>query len=719
LKETSDTFRPARTEEEPDTAAGNPPGSTEQAADANNDDLEFVITEAHDQETELVGGFKTSSPSDLGIESPADLLRPEVIEDKIDHDSMSNVDHLPIGDTHPPPPSDHARKMDDPGILELSPDTMQSPSSECTLEKLSDERLQEISRNMRVDSGEPEYLTAEEKQRLITSIDETPVSEAEPSVGESKPATGFDNQPIVPPKKKSHPKPTATELELAGGKPKMSRRLRGVAFYVKGYIQIVGEQELHEGDELTVNGREYILRRKKFNRKLLIGIFGPLVALAIFALGARLSSDADTGTGRIVGLALDENDQPYLSGASIYFPELSRTYETNSQGFFKSEPLDAGSYKIELLIDGDVLATDYATVANNYITTLALRPDQAETPPPGWSRAASSPPRIIEAPPPPKQAATPSPAKPKASSNKTGGKKTAAKPKWSKLALVANVEGAKLSVDGSVLGAGNLTYPRLKPGKHSYTVSKDGYQPVQGTFDLIAGKTKALNVTLVAATVEQKAESYLERDYYASAVNALEQGEITTAITDLTEAIKLNPSYADAYSKRAEAHLRNNDSRAAHDDYVRAAEILQFHKDYKRANTAYDRAISLNSKSIQALLGRGNLYLTRGEEIAAIADFDMVVRLDKRNLQGYLGLGQARYDQGYFKKAVKHFKDARSIDSKSPMIHKYLMMSYFGAGDFKQVRKSYDKFLKYASEAEIEEMRADSRFGPILRVAED
>ena len=99
------------------------------------------------------------------------------------------------------------------------------------------------------------------------------------------------------------------------------------------------------------------------------------------------------------------------------------------------------------------------------------------------------------------------------------------------------------------------------------------------------------------------------------------------------------------------------------------------------------------------MLGRGSLYLSRNEAIAAIADFDMVTRLDKRNLDAYIGLGRARYNQGQFDKATKHFKDARSLDAENPVIHQYLMLSQYGKGEFKEVQKDYDKFLKCASDA--------------------
>jgi tetratricopeptide (TPR) repeat protein len=263
-----------------------------------------------------------------------------------------------------------------------------------------------------------------------------------------------------------------------------------------------------------------------------------------------------------------------------------------------------------------------------------------------------------------------------------------------------------------------LTYSRLNPGRHSYTLSKDGYQTANGTVDLTADKTTTLSVTLQPATAQQKTAHYREQDYYQSALAAIDRGDFETAVNDLTEAVTLSPSYADAYVKRAEAQLRLSNRTSAYDDYLRAAEIFQFKNNYNQASVAYQNALDLNDKSIPAYLGRGTLYLARNEALAAVADFDMVIRLDKRNVDGYIGLGRARYNQGYFDKAVKHFKDARSIESDNPVIYQYLMLSYFGAGEFKEVRKAYDRFLKCASDDQVQQMQADSRFAPVFRILE-
>ncbi|MCD6250453.1 MAG: tetratricopeptide repeat protein [candidate division Zixibacteria bacterium] len=693
----------------------------------DDNDLDFVVTEAHDQDSDLVGGFNKSNSDDLGIETPADLMEAEAL-DTGECVLPDPVMTSSIGDTNPPLPTDKQFDSDLKPATETMQDTIQDLTTKQGLGKLTDERLQEISQKMQGETPNNNYLTAEEKQRLLKSIDEVPVDQVESPSPQTKPKTGFDNEPIVPPSKQknttapktSTPKPTPTqpEIELSGERPKMSGRVRGVAYFAREYIKISGGQELHEGDSMTVNNREYMLRHKKFSNKLILGIVVPLAAILIFVLGAMLSSDADTGAGQIVGLVLGDDDRPFITGTEIHFPELGKSYESNGQGFFKTDPLDAGTYKIEFRYDGQVIATDYATIVADRITTITLRPEQFEDQATNWegtSEPIAQTAEVTPDSPTPTAKPTPPPAKPKTTPKKTATSGS----RWAKLALEANVEGAKLTIDGSTLGAGNLTYPRLKPGIHKYTVSKDGYQSYRGSVDLKTGKTKTLQVILTPNVSVAKATPPPEQKPFNQGNQALDRGETTTAIASFTDAIKLNPSYAEAYLMRAKAYQQNRDSKSSYDDYVRAAEIYSSRNDFNRSLSAYNKALALNPKSIPVFLGRGNLYLSRSEEIAAIADFDMVVRLNKRNLDGYLGLGKARYNQGYFKKAIKHFKDARSIDSENPTIHSHLMMCYYRTGDFKQVGKSYDKFLKYTSETEQQKMQSDPRFAPVLKVIKD
>ena len=679
----------------------------------DDDGLDFVVTEAHSQDPEMVGGYKSLPIDPLAVESTADLMqaaaRPGQTEGRVTPQASM------LGEAYIPTPSPPAEE----DFGDLNTDRIgiagagQPPAQpESTVEKLSEQRIKEISQRMKTESARSDYLSEEETRQIISLMNgDGPIT---------KTGTGFDTRPIIPPKRSKEASSTPTDFELPTEKPKIAKRVRGIAYFAKGYIHISGEQELREGDEMSIGGREYVLRRKRVSNKMIASVVTPVAAILVFILGTQLSPDAQIGDGRIVGFALDQNNRPYVSGAAVRLPETGSTFEINGQGFFRSDQLAAGSYKIEYLVDNKVMATDYATVSDNNITTIVLKPEVAQPvasamPAAAQSEQTSSSPAQTQAAT-PTVAARPRPAAP--ASGTTRAAKGDAPSTQAKLTLNANVDGARLIIDGSVVGAGNLTYTRLKPGQHSYTVSKDGYKSVNGTINLLTDKTNTLDVSLQSTAASPKSEKSVERDLYTTGVTALERGDAQTAIADLTRALELSPNRADAYTKRAEAYRLIQDKPAAYDDYLRAAGVYQSRNEYDKAAIAYQEALKLNSKGTGAYLGRGSLYLAKNEAIAAAADFDQVVTLDKRNVEGYIGLGRARYNQGHFDKAVKHFRDARSLDSDNPVIHQYLMLSHFGAGDFDEVRKDYDKFQKCATEEQIRQLKADSRFVPVLRILE-
>jgi tetratricopeptide (TPR) repeat protein len=710
-KDTPGITRP--TDAEPTARPTRKAASDSPIEDSPDDDgLDFVVTEAHSQTPDLVGGFKSTQTDPLGVESTADLMQAAARPDQTDQEDTAHPPSL-IGESYPLPalPEEDFAGLDT-DRLSITDDKLEPPQREDTLEKLSEQRIKEISQRMKAETARSDYLSEEETRQIISQMNgDSPTP---------KSGVGFDTQPIIPPKRNKDVSPTPADLEISIEKPRIAKRVRGIAFFAKGYIHITGEQDLHEGDEMTISGREYVLRRKKFSNKTIAAVVTPLAAVIVFALGAQLSPSAHIGDGRIVGVVLDYDGHLQLGGATIRLPVSGRTFETNGQGFFRSDQLSAGSYKIEYLINGQVLATDYATVSDNNITTVMLKPEVTQpvaATNQGMVTKATpglEPARPQNEPPAAGRVSQTSAAAPKAPPT---AKASPSSP-FAKLTLAANVDGARLSIDGSVVGAGNLTYTKLKPGQHSYIVSKDGFKSANGTIDLRADQTSKLEVALQPSSPAPKPEKFPERDFYNSASGALERGDAQAAIADFTKAVELSPSYAEAYAKRAEAYRQAQNRQSAYEDYLRAAEIFQFRNEYDKAYSAYQEALKLNPKGTAAYLGRGSLYLARNEAIAAIADFDQAISLDRHNVDGYIGLGRARYNQGNFDKAAKHFRDARSIDSDNPIIHQYLMLSHFGAGDFGEVRKDYDKFLKCATEDQVRQLKADPRFVPVLRIVE-
>lgn len=699
--------------EKPHTDTSHSQKSQVQPAD---DDLDFVVTEAMDQGLEPVGGFQEeASDDDLGLESAAELMEREALRQATGSDlETSRITIQPIGECEPslPAPSQ-------PNQLELS-----KPVD--SLGKLSADQIRQINEDMHRTEEPSDFLSAEEKVDLIKDLENAGVTR--PRSKNMADDQAFSNAPIIPPGKSSSTPPpipaqsqpqaitsaTVPKPDAEARKPKMANRTKGIAYFTKNFIQITGEQVLHDMDEVIVNGRGYVLKKKQISNKFLVGALAPLLAALLFVVVINFSSDANYGSGTIVGLVLTEDNQPAIRDAVIRFAESGQEYFPNAQGFFKTAQIESGSHKIEYLLGGMVVSTDYATVVEGQITTLTMAPTEAPT--------RSGPPRrpvknleYISSVPVTEQT-TPAQIDEPASSTpvRKSPEPTRSTPNWAKITLAANVDDAKLTLDNSVVGAGNLTFTRIKPGRHNYTVSKEGYQSASGTINLAAGGDGRLDIELESLEPETPAVSP-EQELYTTGMEALKRGDFQSAADDLDRLVALDPANARAHLSLGEAHEGLADDRSAYNEYLQAAEILKISRGLGSAASTYARAIELDPRRGDAYIGRGNLYLERNEAIAAIADFDMAVRLDKRSLPGYVGLGHARFSLSNYKKAVKHFKDARSLAPEDPMIHRMLMLSYFKDGNNKQARKSYEKFLQFASESEVQRMQNDSKLTRLLK----
>ncbi|MEW5994448.1 MAG: tetratricopeptide repeat protein [Candidatus Zixiibacteriota bacterium] len=701
-----------RTEHKDKTGKEKERPSPETAPD--NDQLEFRVTEKMAVDHEFVGGRKrfSSESDDLGIQSNSDLMDEEA------HKTSGIVDPSFYQ------PEDFAEDDKQDTLISAEPVGSMSAAGDLSagtargdpyegkaagkdeFKKLSAGELAGIEKDLYAGNS---YLTDREREELMSKLDQ---------VGDSgKPADGFTSSP-------EEPVTPTPEKDSDLVRPRMAQRARGIAYYYRNYIQVVGRHELSVADELFIGDRPYDLRPKRFDRRIMLGVAGGLFVVLLFIVASLFVSDTGTGQGEIIGMVLDENGAPYVQQATIKFPQLGRTTNSNRQGYFRSGPVKEGTHRIEYYLGENLAGAEYATVVAGEITTLSLAPDPESLVREPSQRAALSAappekPRTDDA-----LASKPTPiTKPTARGSErtwteSGTRKPVSKDP-AKVTLAANVEGAMVSIDGQVLGAGNLTYSDVSPGKHRYAVSKDGFETVSGTIELAPGETRTLTVELTPLTQAAKAETFDHQDYYYSATAALEENDPATALKDLNAAIELKPSYAEAYVTRAEVHRLRGDRQAAHDDLITAAEIFQFRKDYNQAITSYNKAIELNEESVTAYLGRARTYMAKKEEIAAIADFENVTRLDRRNFDAHYGLGEARFLQGQYKTASKHFKDARSLERDNPFPYQYLMLCYLAMDNINEVRKSYEKFRERASEQQMSQMRQDSRFAAVLRIVDD
>ncbi len=131
------------------------------------------------------------------------------------------------------------------------------------------------------------------------------------------------------------------------------------------------------------------------------------------------------------------------------------------------------------------------------------------------------------------------------------------------------------------------------------------------------------------------------QDSHSSALQALQGGDVQTAVNLLSLAIKADPNNCSYYNDRGVAYKRIGDLEKALSDYTKALEIKP------------DYAHALNN--------RGMLYVQQGRHDKAIKDFEAALKLGELQGKVHTNLGIAHARQGDHKSAIKEFESAVSF----------------------------------------------------------
>ena len=149
--------------------------------------------------------------------------------------------------------------------------------------------------------------------------------------------------------------------------------------------------------------------------------------------------------------------------------------------------------------------------------------------------------------------------------------------------------------------------------------------------------------------------------------SAIRNGDYDKVIADCTEAIRLNPKDANAYSRRACAYVLKGD----HDKLTAETSIQPAAMAYNRRGGAYmnkaiadgTEAIRLNSKDATAYSSRGRAYVRKGDYNRAIADCTEAILLNPKDAKAYYNRGIAFANKGEFSKAAADSNEAEDISN--------------------------------------------------------
>jgi tetratricopeptide (TPR) repeat protein len=171
--------------------------------------------------------------------------------------------------------------------------------------------------------------------------------------------------------------------------------------------------------------------------------------------------------------------------------------------------------------------------------------------------------------------------------------------------------------------------------------------------------------------------------YFTSGTENWNRGLYDQAITDYTQAIRLDSSFGNAYYNRGIAYDRKKDYRRAIADYTKAIKYYPKHgyvdphyvylyynrglayynkRDYTRAIADWTQVTRLAPHYVDSYNNRGNAYLKQRDYDRAIADLTLTIRLDPLSISTYNNRGTAYYYKRDYTRAQADWTKALQLD---------------------------------------------------------
>jgi tetratricopeptide (TPR) repeat protein len=155
--------------------------------------------------------------------------------------------------------------------------------------------------------------------------------------------------------------------------------------------------------------------------------------------------------------------------------------------------------------------------------------------------------------------------------------------------------------------------------------------------------------------------------------------DVELSMADFSQAIEVNPRYANAYINLGNAWRRKNDNDRALVDYNEAIRLepkrnaIAYNNrgnsyrdkgDNDLAIADYNQALEIDSKYAFAYNNRGNVYRDKGDVDRALADYNEAIRLDPRYAVAYNNRANAYRGKGELDRAIADYNDAIRVDPK-------------------------------------------------------
>ena len=215
-------------------------------------------------------------------------------------------------------------------------------------------------------------------------------------------------------------------------------------------------------------------------------------------------------------------------------------------------------------------------------------------------------------------------------------------------------------------------------------------------------------------------------DYFDRAYDYFDRGSLRSAISYYDRVLSLDPSYAEAYNNRGNAHADLGDYARAISDFTAA--LNYDHPDlgliyYNRGNTylemgRYEAAIADFSDAIGrgggritlAYYNRGNANLALRRYNSAIDDFSQAIVRDAAYVQAYNNRGSARFYLENYADALEDYTAAIDLEYASDRASLTLRQAHYNRGNIYYQLGDYRRALAdYSDALAVELLDADSQ----------
>ncbi|WP_013320308.1 tetratricopeptide repeat protein [Gloeothece verrucosa] len=180
--------------------------------------------------------------------------------------------------------------------------------------------------------------------------------------------------------------------------------------------------------------------------------------------------------------------------------------------------------------------------------------------------------------------------------------------------------------------------------------------------------------------IKPEIAAQLAKDYHRQGMNDYLQKDYQRMRLNLTEAIKHNPFYLNAYYNRGLAYYHLEDYDKAIEDYNQALKldpqssyayngrgfVYYQLKKYDQALEDYNQALTLNPQLIYAYWNRGLSYHQMEKYFLALEDYNKALLLNSQLTDIYLKIGLIKYEIGAITEAIEQWHKVLLLEPHNP-----------------------------------------------------